>query len=1184
MGGESGGGGHTPYEAPDSLKAAQQLRAIGLISLGPIKGIERGKEWQNVFFDHTPIQNSNGEFNFKNTEIQFTTGTQDQLPLQGFEMSEREVPVNTEVKQVRPLTRTVIDPDITRLRITLGVTALFSQNDEGDTYGTAVDFDVLINDRFRADYRIEGKSSSRFFRSYIIDNLPPVPFTITVRRRTPDSTSQRLQNGTVWASYTEIIDTKLNYPNMALVGIKTDSRYNPNFPNINFLLKGRLVKIPANYDPINRTYAAGLWRGDFKLDWTNNPAWIFYDLVTNKQVGLGSRLGEFGVDKFQLYQIAQYCDQLVPDGYGGQEPRMTANLWITTQRSAYDVLSDMASVFRAMVVWNGLQLSATQDRPEDPVCLYTQANVVDGKFNRQYVPMKAIFTAVEVEYADKRNRYQKTIEYVADDDLIRRYGYNVKKIVAFACTSRGQARRYGKWVLETSRLEQCTISFAVGREGLLHLPGDIIEVADNEYANAQLGGRIVAVDNRQITLDRPVEYTEDSYLCYVDLYSKGMSLKRIKVRSVSAEKPNEIELEETPVGLKASDVWTLQKAQLRTQRYRAISVSENEDGSYGITALQHEAQKHAIVDEGANFESVNYSRHLGLAPVSAAEIQADHRGIHLSFNPPHFVGQGLLFQVTLYRDGKFYQVFEDLNEPNLAFQGLPNGEYVAEIRAKNYAGQLSEAVTKAFNIQFAISQLVTVSKVFGIGLHWKNPIYANPNSAIEIWVSRDNVFQNARKLTALAYPTNSYTFDGLGVNESYYFWARMVDTLNGNAGEFTQPVLGTTESSGEKLTEYLNGQITKANLSADLIAGFNADIAQAVGEETQQRQSAVGNLQTQVTRLQATNNQQNNAEISRVSRAVADLNGKVSATHTIKTQTIAGGRTAIAGIAIGTQADNRTAESSVIVMADKFSVVKNAQDGRAVPMFSAVDNKVAINGDLIARGSISGDKVQANTRIDAPVIQGGSLTGNTISGATINGGVIKGTHFEGVTGRFSGELEVTQLISGGIFQRGIVDIKVFRWRLNGRHYPKHQKPYVSTEPKNTWGTPSVDRLFGEYRVRLRIAPAKTRRTLQLEYLGPKDDRSWKESVRVGERGNAYNKAYTVISRYPENIRATIVSGEGEIVEKLHFIKIAADTTLIVDFTLDISMHGITPADSYPVAWTLAIDSYNPDTLSATYPT
>ena len=930
-GGSKGGGGHTPYEAPDSLKSAQKLRAIGLISLGPIKGTVN--KWKTTYFDNTPIQNANGKddndtdsFNFKNTEIQFTLGTQDQLPLKGFEASEREVPVNAEVKQAHPLTKTVIDPDVSRLRLTLAVSALFSQNDQGDTHGTSVTFEVLINNLPRNTYTIEGKSSSRFFRSYIIENLPEVPFTVTVKRVTEDSKSQRLQNATSWASYTEIIDTKLSYPNMALVGIKTDSRYNPNFPNINFLLHGRLVKIPSNYDPVARTYAAGIWKGDFKEDWTNNPAWIFYDLVTNKQIGLGERLGDFGVDKFQLYQIAQYCDQLVPDGYGGQEPRMTANLWVTDQRSAYEVLSDMASVFRAMVIWNGQQMTATQDRPTDPVCTYTQSNVIDGKFTRQYVAQKAIYTAVEVEYADKRNMYQKAIEYVADDDLIRRYGYNVKKITAFACTSRGQAHRYGKWILETSRLEQCTITFSVGREGLAHLPGDIIEVADNRYANTNLGGRVLSINGKTVTLDRPIDFTADSYLGYLSTVGAA---EIVRVKILSVDDKQRVNLDREPVGLVENANWTLHTAQVKTQLYRAIGIAENNDGSFAITALQHEPQKEAIVDKDANFEALRSTLHQGgLIPPTNPDVTTDGSAITLNFQPPaNFIGQGLKYQVKLYRNGNLYNVYDDLENSSLAFNDLPDGDYIAEIRAKNSAGQLSEPTTKAFSINFNISELVTVSKVFGIDLHWKNPLFAAPNAAIELWVSKDDKFDNARKLVALAYPTNSYSYTGLGAAEHYWFWARMVS--KDVTGQFTPATEGVTDRSAQKLVDALHGAITKDAFNKELIDNL-ANIEKTADDAKVSAESAVKNAK--------------------------EAGDKVSSMHTIKTQAIAGGRKAIAGIAIGAETDGKTAESSVIVMADKFAVVKNDKDDQVKPVFTIADNKVALNGDIAVTGDLIGNR------------------------------------------------------------------------------------------------------------------------------------------------------------------------------------------------------------------------------------
>lgn len=1013
MGGSSkGGGGHTPHEAPDSLRSAQKLRAIGLISLGPIKGPMN--KWKDTYFDNTPIQNANGvddndagSFNFKNTEIQYNLGYQDQKPLEGFEASEREVSVGAEVKQQHPITRSVIDPDVTRLRLTIGVNALISQNDQGDTNGTSIDFQILVNNTPRGTYQIEGKSSSRFYRSYIIDDLPPRPFTVTVKRITEDSKSQRLQNGTHWVSYTEIIDTKLSYPNMAIVGIKTDSRYNPNFPNINFLLYGRIIKIPTTYDPEARTYAPGLWRGDFKMGWTNNPAWIFYDIITDKLAGLGERIGDFGIDKFMLYEIAKYCDELVDDGYGGKEPRMVSNLWITEQRDAYNVISDMASVFRAIAVWDGTQFTAIQDRPTDPVCLYTQSNVVDGKFSRQYTAGKAIFTAVEVEYADERNLYQKAIEYVADDGMIARYGYNVKKMTAYGCTSRGQAHRYGKWVLETSRLEQCTITFAVGRQGLMHLPGDIIEVADNNYAGKVLGGRVLAINGKKVTLDQPVEIKGESYLNYIT----ADGLTKIKIKAVDKSNPAIIELDSAPQGLSIFDNWVLKSGVVSTQLYRALGITENDNGSYTITALQHEPQKEAIVDGSASFmPSVTTAHGAGVNKPANADISFGDGGVKLTWTTP--TNQGAVkYDIKLYRNGNLYSTHLDLDSPEISFDNLPSGSYTVEIRGKNGLGQLSDPVTRTFEINLNIPRFVTKSLLFAIELDWDLPKTATVGNYTEVWRGATNDISKAVKVATLPYPQNNYVMSGVPLSAEYYFWLRCGDK-NDNKGEFTAAVFGEADHNPDNLLNALEGKITKSQLGQELINSIKADINNAVGKEAKTRQTAVAgalaqiaaqaqssgtaikNLEktdqaqaetiktvtakaesalsgiTAVRQAQAqsdkANAQQINAltakvgkaesTVSQVSSAVAGLNGKVSSMHTIKTQAIAGGRTAVAGIALGANQD----ESSVIVMADKFGIVANANDGNVKPVFSVANGQVGIRGDLVVAGSVTRDKLSSS--------------------------------------------------------------------------------------------------------------------------------------------------------------------------------------------------------------------------------
>ncbi|NMR23722.1 host specificity protein J [Pasteurella multocida] len=963
MGGRKGGGGHTPYEAPESGQSKQFVSIVEIVSEGQIKGLVDGVK--SVYLDNTPLQASDDSFNFKNVEAQGRIGTQDQEVMEGFNTSEKEIAVSTQVKKLTPITRTITDRKVSRLRLTLGVQSLFHQNDKGDVYGSKVDFTVTIGERSHL-VSISGKYSSQYLKQVEFGDLPPVPFQVKVERMNADSKSQRLQNNTIWASYTEIIETQFAYPNTAILGIRFDSEYFSSIPNRTYEIYGIEMKVPSNYDPFERTYT-GFWDGTFKIAWTNNPAWILYDLMTNKRYGLGWRLGEFNVDKWALYQAAQYCDQMVPDGFGGQEPRFTCNAWLTDQRKAYDVINDICSIFRAMPVWNGREFTVVMDRPADPVWTYTNANVIGGEFSYQYAAQKARHNEIHIEYIDANDSYERKIEVVSDDDLIRRHGLNVKKVTAFACTSRGQAFRTGKWILETERLETKTVTFAVGAEGLMHIPGDVIRVADCDYADTNIGGRVLAVNGRNVTLDKEISLWSNSYLTYIDGEAKHKDIR------IVSKNGKEVTLESEPVGLAEFGVWSLTTQEINVQLFRALTISEEKQGQYTIVALQHEPQKEAIVDNGAVFEPRETTLSTaGLDKVSHVNVQANGDGVALSFDYIVKHSAMIKYQIKLYKDGTFYKVYDDLTTPNHKFIGLPDGEYVAEIRAKNEQGQLSEAVTKSFNISFTVTELTTVSKVLGILLQWKNPVFANPNSAIEIWTNTEDRFETARKLVTLAYPTNSYSFDGLGVNETHYFWARMLDTANGNAGELTESVVGVTESSGEKLVDYLQGQISRNSFS------------QALAEEITQIEKTGKRNESSMRKMQV-----------------------------FKTETHASsGRKLIAGIALGV--DGETEESQVIISAEKFVIADPNSNTFKTPFTVSTKNgqaRIAIAGDLIVKNSITGDKIQANTTITSPKIEGGHIKGNTFEG-----GVIRGARIEGLTGKFTGELEVTQIVGGNVLE------------------------------------------------------------------------------------------------------------------------------------------------------------------------
>lgn len=767
--GKGGGGGHTPVEAKETSRSKQLVKIVEVISEGEIEGLADGMK--SVYFDNTPVQNKDGSYNFNNVQLEGRVGSQVQDVIAGFNTSEKEVSVGTQVRKNLPITRTVTDNKVSRLRLTIGVQSLFSQNENGDTSGTTVNLVITIGSQ-SYPVSISGKYSSQYLQQHTFDNLPPVPFTVKVERVTEDSKSQRLQNNTVWSSYTEIIDTEFTYPNTALIGVKFDSEYFSNIPARTYDLLGLRVKVPSNYDTRTRKYT-GMWDGTFKTDWTDNPAWILYDVVTSKRYGLGNRLGEFGADKWTLYQVSQYCDQLVPDGFGGQEPRFTCNAWLTEQRSAYDVINDICSIFRAMPVWNGQQLTVVMDRPSDPVWAYTNANVEKGEFNYTFSAKKARHNAIQVEYADKDNGYEKAIEYISDDESIRRNGLNVKKITAFGCTSRGQAHRTGLWLLQTEKLETKTVTFTVGAEGLMHVPGDIIKVADTYYAGTNVGGRVLSVNGKKVTLDREILVNGNSYFSYINAQAKHQDIKIVSVNGA------EVTLDQEPTGLEAYGVWSLSTQQVTSQLFKALSVKEETKGKYTITALQHEPQKEAIVDNGAKFEPKATSI-LAVPQVSNIGVTVNPDG-SISFAGDVTGGNGVIkYDFRIYKDGALYDIRLGQTSPNLNLDSLENGEYSVLIQVKNDKWQVLSERTQTFVIDKppAPTGVRVTGGLGNITIEWD---WVNDATATEIFVSETDDIKTATRLTKVT--ARMYTHE-VGAKKVRYYWLR--HTRGVNVGPFSQ--------------------------------------------------------------------------------------------------------------------------------------------------------------------------------------------------------------------------------------------------------------------------------------------------------------------------------------------------------------------------------------------------------------
>ncbi len=689
----------TPTEAQDNLKSNQQLSIIDLLCEGQIEGPVNGL--QSVFLNDTPIQAPNGSYNFKGVEVEWTAGVQSQAPLESFLATENEVPVNLEVKASTPIVRTITDPNIDRVRVTVGVQSLSSTDKKGNINRTSVSMAIQIGtghmwETVKTVDLIDKKTRSQYLTSVILDDLPPKPFNIRVVRRTQDSTSSLLANNTLWSSYTEIYDTKFSYPNTAVVGLKFDSSQFSGVPRRNYLIKGMIVKVPDNYDPETREYK-GFWSGNFKLAWANNPAWIFYDILTNTRYGMGNRISQFGVDKFALYTISQYCDQLVDDGFGGKEPRFTCNCYITEQRQAYEVIHDLCSIFRGMPIWDGTQYTAVMDRPSDPVAIYSNANVVDGQFNYTSAAQKSRHTAVHVRYIDPNNNWETTTEYVADDELIKRFGLNVAQVDAFGCTSRGQAHRVGKWLIQTEKLETQTVTFNVGREGIRHLPGDIIGITDNDFAGTTIGGRILEANGSTIKLDRDIDI-KNMKNAYLSVTDTNMQLHKIKIQA--QVKPNQLVLVNS-VSVDDYSVWGLYDNKIKPRLFKALSITENSDGTYSITALEHETRKEEIVDNGAKFEEESGSIFSWLIPPVEqlqTEIipESDLYQARLSWSTPRTI-QNLRFEVKIYRDDKLISR-ETVNNTEYYLSDLQQGKFNATVRGVAEDGRLGDERTIAFSI------------------------------------------------------------------------------------------------------------------------------------------------------------------------------------------------------------------------------------------------------------------------------------------------------------------------------------------------------------------------------------------------------------------------------------------------------------------------------------------------------
>ncbi|HFE3803473.1 TPA: phage tail protein, partial [Escherichia coli] len=947
--------GHTPREAKDNLKSTQLLSVIDAISEGPIEGPVDGLK--SVLLNSTPVLDSEGNTNISGVTVVFRAGEQEQTPPEGFESSGSETVLGTEVKYDTPITRTITSANIDRLRFTFGVQALVETTSKGDRNPSEVRLLVQIQRNggwvTEKDITIKGKTTSQYLASVVVGNLPPRPFNIRMRRMTPDSTTDQLQNKTLWSSYTEIIDVKQCYPNTALVGVQVDSeQFGSQQVSRNYHLRGRILQVPSNYNPQTRQYS-GIWDGTFKPAYSNNMAWCLWDMLTHPRYGMGKRLGAADVDKWALYVIGQNCDQSVPDGFGGTEPRITCNAYLTTQRKAWDVLSDFCSAMRCMPVWNGQTLTFVQDRPSDKVWTYNRSNVVmpdDGApFRYSFSALKDRHNAVEVNWIDPNNGWETATELVEDTQAIARYGRNVTKMDAFGCTSRGQAHRAGLWLIKTELLETQTVDFSVGAEGLRHVPGDVIEICDDDYAGISTGGRVLAVNSqtRTLTLDREITLPSSgtTLISLVDGQGNPVS---VEVQSVTDGV--KVKVSRVPDGVAEYSVWGLKLPTLRQRLFRCVSIRENDDGTYAITAVQHVPEKEAIVDNGAHFDGEQSGTVNGVTPPAVqhltAEVTADsgEYQVLVRWDTPKVVkGVSFLLRLTVAADDGSERLVSTARttETTYRFTQLALGNYRLTVRAANAWGQQGDPASVSFRIAApaAPSRIELTPGYFQITATPYLAVY-DPTVQFEFWFSEKRIADIRQVETAARYLGSALYWIAASINikpgHDYYFYIRSVNTVGKSA--FVEAV-GRASDDAEGYLDFFKGEIGKTHLAQELWTQIdNGQLAPDLAEI----RTSITNVSNEITQTVNKKLENQSAAIQQIQKVQVDTNNNLNSMWAVKLQQMQDGRLYIAGIGAGIENTPAGMQSQVLLAADRIAMI-NPANGNTKPMFVGQGDQIFMN-------------------------------------------------------------------------------------------------------------------------------------------------------------------------------------------------------------------------------------------------
>ncbi|MGM8406442.1 phage tail protein [Enterobacter hormaechei subsp. steigerwaltii] len=854
----------TPTEQPDDLQSVAKAKILVALGEGEFAGQLTGKD---IYLDGTALENADGSQNFSGVTWEFRAGTQAQKYIQGIPGTENEISVGTEVTSATAWTRTFTNTQLSAVRLRLKWPSLFKQEDDGDLVGYSVNYAIDLQTdggtwQTVLNTSVTGKTTSGYERSHRID-LPQAGSTWTIRLRkiTADANSAKIGDTMTLQSYTEVIDAKLRYPNTALLYIEFDSsQFNGSIPQISCEPRGRVIRVPDTYDPETRSYS-GIWTGAFKWAWTDNPAWIFYDLVVSDRFGLGHRLTAANIDKWTLYQVAQYCDQMVPDGKGGDgtEPRYTCNVYIQDRNDAYTVLRDFAAIFRGMTYWGGDQIVALADMPRDVDYSYTRANVVGGRFTYSSSTTKTRYTTALVSWSDPGNAYADAMEPVFEQALVARYGFNQLEMTAIGCTRQSEANRKGRWGILTNNKDR-VVSFDVGLDGNIPQPGYIIAVADELLSGKVMGGRISAVNGRVIKLDRVADAAAGDRLI-LNLPS-GASQSRT-IQAVNGESVTvTTAYSETP---QAEAVWVVESNELYAQQYRVVSVADNDDGTFTITGAWHDPDKYARIDTGAIIDQRPVSvippgnqsppDNIVISSFSVVQQNISVETMRVSWDQAQ---NAIAYEAQWRRnDGNWVNVPRS-STTSFDVPGIYAGRFLVRVRAINAAeissgwGYSEEKTLtgKVGNPPKPVGFIASDNVVFGIELNWGFPANTDDTLKTEIQYSLTGTEDDAMLLADVPYPQRKYQQMGLKAGQIFWYRAQLVDR-SGNESGYTGFVRGQASIDVSDITDAILEEIKETDTFKDLIESAVessekfAELADAIKENANGLAAAVGsNKQT----------------------------------------------------------------------------------------------------------------------------------------------------------------------------------------------------------------------------------------------------------------------------------------------------------------------------------------------------